>query len=141
MASISMKVTLSQVDSKGNVTEAPYTQSISARAGQKGEGDVLYSVAKKVQKFASDMEARAQKFKEKHGARPSWAFKATKPIRIRVAFDSECIVDTDRYCAHGGIEYSPTLKKMSGQKGLDMLMDSFHLCNEWSQPVVWKKEK
>jgi len=98
-------------------------------------------VAKKVQKFAADMEARAQKFKEKHGTRPSWAFKATKPIRIRVAFDSECIVDTDRYCSQGGIEYSPTLKKMSGQKGLDMLMDSFHLSNEWSQPVVWKKEK
>lgn len=141
MPSIQMQVTLSQVDKNGLTTEAPYSQSIRSRADERGEGDILHAAAKKVQRFAMEMEERAQAFKDKHGTRPAWAFKATRPIRIRVTFDNECVMDTDKYCGHGGLQYNPTLKKMADAKGFDMLMDSFHLAEAWSAPVTFKRKK
>ena len=141
MASIQMQVTLSQVDKNGLETKAPYSQSIRSRADERGEGDILHAAAKKVQLFAMEMEERAQAFKDKHGARPAWAFKATRPIRLRVTFDNECVVDTDKFCGQGGLQYNPTLKKMADEKGFDMLMDTFRLAKAWSAPVTFKRKK
>ena len=138
MANISMSVTLSQPQTNGgtlSVTKRPQTIK-----NPRDERDVLHAVSRNIQKFAHEMESQAQKFKAKYGARPNTAFKATKPIIIKVTFDDVVVVDTEEYTSSAVMEYNLTLKKLSEEKGREMLMMSFDLTRMFATPIVFQRK-
>ena len=138
MPKIRMTVTLSQTDKHGLVQEASVEQTI---VNPRDERDILYASARKIQTFAQESEAKAQAFKKVHGVRPEYAFRSTRPIAIRVHFDDELVMDTERYTSSAVMNYRLTLKKLATDKGFTILLDSFDLTKTFATPVVFKRKK
>lgn len=133
-----MTVTLSQVNSKGVAIDAHTQQTI---VNPRDERDVLHATARHIQRFARDMEDKAQQFKAKYGKRPASAFKVTQPIAIRVHFDDELVMNTERYTSSAVMNYRLTLRKLRTDQGFDTLINSFDLTKSFTQPVVFKRKK
>ena len=138
MPKIRMTVTLSQTNKHGHVLDASTHQTI---VNPRDERDILHATGRKIQEFAREMEGKAQAFKDKYGKRPVYAFRATQPIAIRVHFDDELVMDTERYTSSAVMNYRLTLKKIATDAGFTILLDSFDLTKTFATPVVFKRKK
>lgn len=138
MSKIRMTVTLSQTNKHGHVLDASTYQDI---VNPRDERDILHATGRKIQQFARESEDKAQAYKHTYGKRPTYAFRATQPIAIRVHFDDELVMDTERYTSSAVMNYRLTLKKLATDAGFTVLIDSFDLTKTFATPVVFKRKK